>query len=241
MGGDGGMGGMAGAGGMAGVGGVGGMAGAGGMGGSAGVGGTGGAGGGTGGVGGTAGVGGMAGAGGMGGVAGAGGMTGAGGTGGIAGTGGVGGSGGSCAAAPGLMVTLPTSAMDAPVYTDVANGFTIAAPIPNVSFGPFGVGCSAFESRTGFEANDRLVIEFFDATGAPSAASNVTIQLSNSGVSGNVIIAVDDGPAGAPVPAAPGQPIFVGQNGVHKLDVTVPGGDSARLYWGALSYDHDCL
>jgi hypothetical protein len=139
------------------------------------------------------------------------------------------------------MITLPTSGTDMPVYTDMANGFTISAPIGNVSFGAFGIGCDANGSRSGFEESDRLVIEFFDSSGAPSTASNVSIVLSGAGVSGNVVIAVDDGPAGAPVPATTGQPIAIGQNGVHKIDVSVPDPDSARVYWAELVFDHDCL
>jgi hypothetical protein len=128
-----------------------------------------------------------------------------------------------------------------PVYTDMANGFTISAPIGNVSFGAFGIGCDANRSRSGFEENDRLIIEFFDSGGAPSTASNVSIVLSGAGVSGNVVIAIDDGPPGAPVPVTRGQPIVIGQNGVHKIDVSVPDLDLARIYWEGLAFDHDCL
>lgn len=184
-------------------------------------------------VGGGGGTGGAGGAGGAGGVGG-GGVGGSGGTGGMAGAGGTagtGGTGGTCSNA----IFLPISGTDMPVYTDTENGFTITAPVGNVTFSAFGVGCSAFESRTGFEANDRLIIEFTDA-----AASNVLLGLNPAGVAGNVVVALDDGPAGAPVPAAPGQVIELAPSGVTKVDVSVPDGDSARLYWQTLLFDSNC-
>jgi hypothetical protein len=117
----------------------------------------------------------------------------------------------------------------------VANGFSITAPIRNVSFSGFGIGCSAFASRTGFEANDRLVIEFADPP-----TSTVSLGLSGAGVAGSVVVALDDGPAGPPLQATPGELVELGPAGVQKIDVSVPAGDSARLYWETLVFDRDC-
>ena len=91
------------------------------------------------------------------------------------------------------------------------------------------------------EANDRLIIEFFDATGVSSTASNVSIVLNPGGVAGNVVIAIDDGAPGTPVTATPGTTIDIGPTAVHKIDVQVPSMDIASLYWQGLAFDHDCL
>ena len=91
------------------------------------------------------------------------------------------------------------------------------------------------------EANDRLIIEFFDATGVSSTASNVSILLHPGGVAGNVVIAIDDGAPGTPVSATPGTAIDIGPAAVHKVDVQVPSMDTASLYWQGLAFDHDCL
>jgi hypothetical protein len=128
-----------------------------------------------------------------------------------------------------------------PTYTDVANGFVIRAPIGQVTTSPQGIGANANRSCSGFEENDRLIIEFFDASGGLSTASGVSILLDPAGVAGTVVITVDNGAPGAPVAVTPGGSIDILQSGAHKIEVAVPDLDPVRVYWEELTFDHDCL
>jgi hypothetical protein len=159
----------------------------------------------------------------------------------------------TCTPTPGVAVTLPTVSVGVctvlgPSYSDLANGFTIrtplnllGTPIGRVTSSPYGIGTDANRSCAGFEENDRLIIEFYDAMGAPSTASGVSILLDPAGVAGTVVVTVDDGAPGAPVAAAPGGSIDILQSGVHKIEVAAPDLDSVRVYWEELTFDHDCL
>jgi hypothetical protein len=149
-----------------------------------------------------------------------------------------------CTPTAGVMVTLPTESVGVctllgPSYADLASGFTIRAPIGQVTSSPNGIGANANRSCSGFEENDRLIIEFYDAMGAPSTASGVSILLDPAGVAGTVVVTVDDGAPGAPVVATPGGTICIAQIGVHKIEVAVPDLDLTRIYWEALTFDHD--
>jgi hypothetical protein len=148
-----------------------------------------------------------------------------------------------CTPTAGINADLPRSSPATLVasYTDATNGFTITPPIGNVSIGAFGIGNDANGSITGFEANDRLVIEFFDAMGAPSTASNISVGLSSAGVDGNVEVIVDDGAPSAPMAVSPGGSIDVAVTGAHKVEIRSPDLDALRIYWESLSFDHDCL
>jgi hypothetical protein len=152
----------------------------------------------------------------------------------------------TCTPTPGIVVTLPTSGAPTPTYTDMSNGFTISAancdmlPLCDVTFSFYGVGANANGSASAMEMNDVLVIEFFDAMGVPSLASNVALILNSAGDPGNIVVAVD---GGAPVmeSAIPGAAIPLSSSSAHKIEVSVPDLDTARLYWAELDYDHDCL
>ncbi len=146
-----------------------------------------------------------------------------------------------CTPTAGLNVTLPTTGAPTATYTDGPNGFTISAPIGQVTFSVFGVGANANGGLTSVDANDRLVIEFFDDMGGSSTASNVSIVLDAAGTTGTVVITVDDGTPSPPIPAMPGGSIAILQSGVHKVEISVPDLDPAKLYFEALVFDHDCL
>jgi hypothetical protein len=144
-----------------------------------------------------------------------------------------------------VAVTLPTVSIGectilGATYTDVANGFVIRAPIGQVTTSPYGIGANANRSCAGFEENDRLIIEFYDAMGAPSTASGVSILLDLAGVAGTVEITVDNGAPGA-VAVAPGGSIDILPSEVHKIEVAAPDLDPVRVYWEGLTFDHDCL
>ena len=112
-----------------------------------------------------------------------------------------------------------------------------------MSISAFGIGNRSGGGGTasGFEANDRLFIRFFDAMGFPSTASNISVGLSPAGVDGNVVVIVDDGPPSAPIPVSTGGSIVVEATGAHKVDISSPDLDPLRIYWTSLSFDHDCL
>jgi hypothetical protein len=147
----------------------------------------------------------------------------------------------SCAPSAGISVSFPTSGAPTPVYTNTANGFTISAPVGDVTFTQGGIGANANGSASAMEANDVLTIEFYDAMGVPRTASNVSVVLWRGGAAGSVRISVDDGPQGPPVAAAPSGTIDIAQIGMHKIEIEVPDLDPAVLYWQGMTFDHDCL
>jgi len=147
----------------------------------------------------------------------------------------------TCTPTPGIVVTLPTSGAPTPAYADAANGFVVSAPIGNVTFSLGGIGADAFGSASAIESGDRLIIEFFDAMGASSTASNVSVLLHPAGAAGTVVITVDDGVPGAPIVAIPGNTIELSAGAAHKIEIQVPAFDAATLYLRALRFDHDCL
>jgi hypothetical protein len=173
-------------------------------------------------------------------------MGGSGGVGGSGGMGGAGGMGGSCMSSPGMDVMLPTNptTIVIPPYVDMANGFTITAAVRDVTTGISGFGANAVKSKSAMDADssggDSLIIEFFDMNGVASTASNVGLTLNTAGDSGTVEVIVDDG---TPVIAAavPGTTIPLTTPAAHKIQVSVPVSDAARIYWEALVYDHECL
>jgi len=152
----------------------------------------------------------------------------------------------TCAPTAGITAVLPTLPTTEvfPEYADTDNGFVIRASVRDVSIGFFGMGANAVASTSAMDANasggDSLIIEFFDMNGVPSMASNVGLTLNTAGVSGTVEISVDDG---APVtaPAVPGMTIPLTTPAAHKIQVSLPTSDTARIYWQALVYDHECL
>jgi hypothetical protein len=145
-----------------------------------------------------------------------------------------------------MNVVLPTNptTIVIPPYVNMANGFTITASDRDVTIGTFGMGANAVASESAMDADalggDSLIIEFFDMNGAPSTASNVGLIVSIAGVAGTVEISVDDG---VPVSAAatPGTTIPLTIPAARKIQLSLPVSDTARLYWEALVYDHECL
>jgi len=142
-----------------------------------------------------------------------------------------------------MLPTLPTTDVF-PEYADMDNGFVITAAVRDVSIGIFGMGANAVGEKSAMDANasggDSLIIEFFDMNGVPSTASNVGLSLSTAGDPGTVEISVDDG-APASVAAVPGTTIPLTIPAAHKIQLSLPTSDTARLYWQALVYDHECL
>jgi hypothetical protein len=146
----------------------------------------------------------------------------------------------------GVLAVLPTNptTIVIPPYVDMANGFTITAPVRDVTTGIAGFGANAARSASAMDASgsagDSLIIEFFDTGGGASTASNVGLTLNSAGTAGTVEVSVDDG---APVieTAAPGTTIPLAGSSAHKIQVSVPISDTTQIYWESLSYDHDCL
>jgi len=152
----------------------------------------------------------------------------------------------TCAPTAGITAVLPTLPTTEvfPEYADMGNGFVITAAVRDVSIGISGMGANAVASKSAMDANasggDSLIIEFFDMNGVPSMASNVGLTFNTSGVSGTVAISVDDG---TPVSASavPGMTMPLTTPAAHKIQISLPTSGTARLYWEALVYDHECL
>lgn len=144
-----------------------------------------------------------------------------------------------CSLVTGLDVSLPTSGTPTETYTDLTNGFTLSAPIGQVTFSPFGVGANANGSALGFDANDRLIVAFVDSAGGASSATAITVGLSSAGVAGTVEVIADGGGPMA-VSVSPGGSIYVAAQAT-QFEIRAPDGDPVQIYWETLSYIHDCL
>jgi len=141
-----------------------------------------------------------------------------------------------------MMVLLPTNptTITVPDIVDMANGFVILPAERDVTIGIAGVATNAHKQASFMMEEDSLIIEFFDQSGASSTASNVSVTLSVSGATGTVDVSVDDG-SPTTESAIPGTAVPLTTASAHKIQVTVPLGDPARIAWTELSYDHDCL
>jgi len=148
-----------------------------------------------------------------------------------------------CMPAPALNVTLPTSGAPTPVYTDMADGFTISAVNCgaqvncDVAFSTFGIGANTYGGAAAFDPSDSLLIAFFDGNGIPRTASNVSLVLSTAGTAGTVDVSVDGGMATS-FPASLGATIAISPASAHEIQVTSTSGS---IFWKVLQYDHDCL
>ena len=149
-----------------------------------------------------------------------------------------------CMPAPGLDVTLPTSGAPTPVYTDMANGFTISADNCgtqvncDVTFTFRGISANTYGDGSAFDQSDSLLISFFDQDGIARTASNAAIVLNVQGTGGTVNVSVD-GAAPVSLSATPGSTLDLSMASAHEIQVTSTPG--LFVFWQALQYDHDCL
>jgi len=149
-----------------------------------------------------------------------------------------------CMPSSNMDVTLPTSGTPTPVYTDMANGFTISAANCgtqvncDVTFSFRGAAANTYGDAFAFDRSDSLLISFFDQNGVARTASNVAIVLHPQGTSGTVNVSVD-GAAPVSLSATRGTTLDLSMASAHEIQVTSTPG--LFVFWQALQYDHGCL
>lgn len=149
-----------------------------------------------------------------------------------------------CMPSSNLVVTLPTSGAPTPVYTDMANGFTISAANCgnqvncDVTFSFRGASANTYGDAFAFDQRDSLLISFFDQNGVARTASNVAIVLHPQGTGGTVNVSLD-GAAPVSLSATRGSTLQLSMASAHEIQVTSTPG--LFVFWQALQYDHDCL